>query len=155
MRAGDISPDGRTLVTAGDDSSIRLWDLTSPDRVRQIGAPITGHVESVVAVEFSPDGRVLASGGGDRTIRLWNVRTPLRPASLGQSLTGHDGALRDLEFSPDGTRLGSTSTDSTVRVWDLDQSHAEERICAKTRGVLPEEEWREHLPQLDYEPPCR
>ncbi|GAA3459954.1 AAA family ATPase [Saccharothrix longispora] len=155
VRAGDISPDGRTLATASDDSSIRLWDLTSPDRVRQIGAPITGHVESVVAVEFSPDGRVLASGGGDRTIRLWNVRTPLRPASLGQSLTGHDGALRDLEFSPDGTRLGSTSTDSTVRVWDLDQAHAEERICAKTQGVLPEEEWREHLPQLDYEPPCR
>ncbi|MGM1061761.1 nSTAND1 domain-containing NTPase [Saccharothrix sp. Mg75] len=154
VRAGDISPDGRTLVTAGDDSSIRLWDLSAPNRVRQIGSPITGHVESVVAVEFSPDGRTLASGGGDRTIRLWDVRTPLRPAPLGETVTGHDGALRDLEFFPDGTRLGSSSTDSTIRVWDLDPGHAEDRICATTQGVLPEDEWREHLPQLDYEPPC-
>ncbi|TQM81337.1 WD40 repeat protein [Saccharothrix saharensis] len=154
VRAGDISPDGRTLATASDDGTIRLWDLTVPNRVQPIGLPLTGHVEAAVTVAFSPDGRTLASGGDDRTIRLWDVRDAYRPAAIGQVLTGHDGGVRDIAFSPDGRRLASTSSDSTVRVWDLDLEHVIDRVCVKTKGVLPEERWREHLPQLDYEPPC-
>ncbi|XVS65078.1 AAA family ATPase [Actinosynnema sp. CA-299493] len=154
VRAGDISPDGRTLATAGDDRTIRLWDLTVPNRVKPIGAPLTGHVEAAVTVAFSPDGRTLASGGEDRTIRLWDVHDLQRPTPVGQVLTGHDGGLRDIAFSPDGRRLASTSSDSTVRVWDLDLQHVISRICLKTKGVLPKERWDEHLPQLDYEPPC-
>ncbi|MBB5807448.1 WD40 repeat protein/energy-coupling factor transporter ATP-binding protein EcfA2 [Saccharothrix ecbatanensis] len=154
VRAGDISPDGRTLATAGDDRTIRLWDLTAPSRVKPIGAPLSGHVEGAVAVAFSPDGQTLASGGEDRSIRLWDVHDLRRAAPLGQVLTGHDGGLRDLAFGPDGRTLASTSSDSTVRVWDLDLEHSIGRICAKTKGVLPEERWSEHLPQLDYEPPC-
>ncbi|RKT52395.1 NACHT and WD repeat domain-containing protein [Saccharothrix australiensis] len=154
VRAGAISRDGRTLATSGDDRSIRLWDLSTPSRVRPIGPPLAGHVEAVVAVAFSPDGRTLASGGDDRAIRLWDVHDLSRPRALGETLTGHDAGLQDLRFSPDGRMIASTSMDSTVRLWDLDQSRSITRICAKTRGVLPEDLWRKHLPQLDYDPPC-
>ncbi|MFI9010495.1 AAA family ATPase [Actinosynnema sp. NPDC053489] len=154
VRAGDISPDGRTLATAGDDRAIRLWDLTDPNRVEPIGQPLTGHVEEAVAVAFSPDGRTLASGGEDRTIRLWDVHDVRRPVAIGQLLAAHDGGLRDIAFSPDGHRLASTSSDSTIRLWDLDLGHVIGRICTKTKGVLPEQRWREHLPQLEYDPPC-
>ncbi|ONI90425.1 hypothetical protein ALI22I_11810 [Saccharothrix sp. ALI-22-I] len=154
VRGGDISPDGKTLATAGDDRTVRLWDLTTPSRVKPIGAPLTGHAEAVVTVAFSPDGTTLASGGDDRTIRLWDVHDLQRAAPLGQVLTGHDGGLRDISFSPDGRMLASSSSDSTVRLWDLDLEHVIGRICATTKGVLPEERWRQHLPQLDYAPPC-
>ncbi|MBB5956441.1 WD40 repeat protein/energy-coupling factor transporter ATP-binding protein EcfA2 [Saccharothrix tamanrassetensis] len=154
VRAGAISRDGKTLATAGDDKTIRLWDLATPSRVRQIGAPLAGHVEAAVAVAFSPDGKTLASGGDDRNIRLWDVHDPLRPEALGQALTGHDSGLQDLRFSPDGRMIVSSSLDSTIRLWDLDQHQTITRVCAKTKGVLPEELWRKHLPQLDYEPPC-
>ncbi|MGW4115532.1 nSTAND1 domain-containing NTPase [Actinosynnema sp. NPDC004786] len=152
--AADISPDGRTLATASDDRTVRLWDVSRPDRPAPLGRPLTGHVEAAVAVAFSPDGTTLASGGEDRTIRLWDVHDAQRPIAVGRMLTGHDGGLRDLQFSPDGKRLASTSSDSTVRLWELDLDHVIERLCSKTKGVLPEERWREHLPQLDYEPPC-
>jgi len=154
VRAGAISRDGRTLATAGDDKTIRLWDLAAPTRVRQLGAPVTGHVEAVAAVAFSPDGKTLASGGDDRAIRLWDVHDPLRPEALGHALTGHNSGLQGIRFTPDGRMVASTSTDSTVRLWDLDQQRTVARICAKTKGVLSEEVWRKHLPQLDYRPPC-
>ncbi|MBW4719052.1 WD40 repeat domain-containing protein [Saccharothrix obliqua] len=154
VRTGAVSPDGRMLATAGDDKEIRLWDLSDVSRVRPIGAPLTGHVEAVAAVAFSPDGRTLASGGDDQTVRLWDVGGPARPRARGQALTGHDSGVQDVRFAPDGRTVASTSLDGTVRLWDLDQDDAIERICTKTKGVLPEELWREHLPQLDYEPPC-
>lgn len=67
-----FSPDGRTLVSAGEDRTVRLWDAATG---KPIGTSLTGHTDWVGAVAFSPDGRTMASAGGDRTVRLWDVVT--------------------------------------------------------------------------------
>ncbi|MFN2456435.1 MAG: WD40 repeat domain-containing protein, partial [Pyrinomonadaceae bacterium] len=66
-----FSRDGRTLASASDDSTIRLWDVRSG----QPRGTLTGHTKSVDSVAFSRDGRMLASGSVDETVRLWDVRS--------------------------------------------------------------------------------
>jgi WD40 repeat protein len=154
VRSADIRPDGRVLATTSDDKTVRLWDISDRTRIRAIGAPLTGHLESAVAAAFSPDGQLLATSSDDKTIRLWDVRDVNRPIAVGQSLTGHDASVTAVAFSPDGHTLASASNDTTVRLWDLDEAHAMERICTSTKGVLTEDLWHRHLPQLDYAPPC-
>ncbi len=68
-----FSPDGHTLATAGDDLTVRLWNVADPAHPTPLGQPLTGHTDRVFSVVFSPDGRSLASGSGDQTVRLWNL----------------------------------------------------------------------------------
>jgi WD40 repeat protein/transcriptional regulator with XRE-family HTH domain len=108
-----FSPNGRTLASAGDDDTIRLWDARTH---KQLGAPLRGHTDSVFRVTFSPDGRMLASAGIDKTVRLWDVHTHKQ---LGAPLTGHSKGVIGVAFSPDGRTLASASEDRTIRLWDV------------------------------------
>jgi WD40 repeat protein len=108
----DISPDGTTIASGGDDAVIRLWNTSTG----QIEKTLQGHQRTVWDVKFSPDGKILASGSFDKTLRIWNVEDGKQI----QILTHHTQAVVALAFSHDGKKLVSTSDDKTIRVWNTD-----------------------------------
>ncbi|MFF6827351.1 WD40 repeat domain-containing protein [Streptomyces longwoodensis] len=64
-----FSPDGRTLASAGDELTVRLWDVPG----RRPWATLTGHTNAVWGVAFAPGGRTVASSSNDGTVRLWDL----------------------------------------------------------------------------------
>ena len=75
-----VSPDGRTMASAGEDKSILLWDLGSGRRVKKM----TGHQGVIYSLDFSQDGSILMSGSADCTVRAWDVKKEIhsdQPAS--------------------------------------------------------------------------
>jgi WD40 repeat protein len=61
-----FTPDGRQLVSASNDKTIRVWELASGKTVRTIrGESAPGLAGMVYAMALSPDGKWLAAGGLD------------------------------------------------------------------------------------------
>ncbi|KAI8634513.1 WD40 repeat-like protein [Xylariaceae sp. FL1651] len=66
-----LSPDGRELVSAGHDASLRFWSLEKRTCTQEITSHRIMRGEGVCAVVWSQDGRWVVSGGGDGLVKVF------------------------------------------------------------------------------------
>ena len=69
VNSASFSPDGKRIVSASYDKTIRIWDAETG---QQIGKPLEGHTGSVLSASFSPDGKRIVSASWDNTLRIWD-----------------------------------------------------------------------------------
>jgi serine/threonine protein kinase len=105
-----FSPDGKTLAAAGEDQTVRLWNVTDHTPLNSL----TGHGGTLFATAFSPDGKILAAAGYNNRVELWRVADH---AQIGTLRTPSNG-VGTLAFSPDGKTLAGASDDA-VRLWNV------------------------------------
>ena len=143
----DISNDGTTLVTGGQSSGERFWNLSTGD---PIGSPISSL--PVNTVDLSPDGRSLvAAGQGWVTLRDVGTESILgRSWSPGVEANDQLAAL----FTRDGDRLYIVSATGDAWVWNVDPASWEAHACQIAGRSLTEAEWSVNLPDRPYEPTC-
>jgi hypothetical protein len=98
-----FSPDGKLLLTAGDDGRVRVWTMT--------GAVPTpeGHVidsEGQGYIAFSPDGKLLAVGSGSGALNVYDTATWV----LKHALNGHTTRVEGVAWTSDSKQLLSVDT---------------------------------------------
>jgi len=67
----DLSPDGRELVSAGHDASLRFWSLEKRSCIQEITSHRLMRGEGVCSVCWSRDGRWVVSAGGDGVVKVF------------------------------------------------------------------------------------
>ncbi len=110
-----FSPDGKHVLTAGVDATLRVWQVADGALVAswQGEAPID-------AVAYSGDGQRILAGfaSGQAVVYDADSHAPLIRYS------GHTDAVSSVAFSPDGRRALTGSRDRLVKIWDADVERA-------------------------------
>ena len=116
VRSVGFSPDGKLIVSAGNDNTIKIWNAES----RKLEKTLRGHAGWIRACVFTPDGASLVSGSHDRRLMIWNFRDYAEERALGNRvLQGHSDAVLHAEFSPDDKRIVTAGRDHTARLWSV------------------------------------
>jgi WD40 repeat protein len=105
-----FSPDGARLVSAGDDGTMKVWEVATGRLIHTL----EGHRGQVAAIAFSRDGSRILSASHEG-LKLWD-------ASSGQYIRGFERKLTTftaVAFSPDGTSILSGDRDGVARMWDI------------------------------------
>ncbi len=107
-----FSPDGKRIVSASDDGTVKVWDAATGRHLQTLDGP-HGAIKSIA---FSPDGRRIVSGSETGTIKVWDVSTGHNELAIPASEeTGSQ--LVKIAFSRDGKRIFGTD-DTGIRAWD-------------------------------------
>jgi WD40 repeat protein len=121
-----FSPDGKYVVTASGDNTVRIWDVSTAKTV----LVLQGHAGWVTSAVFSPDGTRIATTSGDTTARVWDADTGKELASF----IGHRALVSSAIFSQDGTRV-LTGGDTTARIWNAATGKEQLVFVGHTGGV--------------------
>ncbi|HEV3437832.1 MAG TPA: protein kinase, partial [Gemmata sp.] len=157
-----FSPDGRFLVSGGENGILRWWDVwgwhpTNPDigiagGASAVVASLTharrspdprpvwefrsfeAHPKGVLSLAFSAGGEVLVSGGADRTARVWAADG----ANLIRTLTGYADAVLAVAVTPDGKLVATANNGSipTIRLTNIATGREIRRLIGHTRSVF-------------------
>jgi WD40 repeat protein len=107
--------DGKTLITAGTDRSLRLWDLSRGQLIRTLGQ----HSNVVKALAVTTDQTMLISAGDDRTIRFWALPSG---QPRGQIANAHPAPINALTVSNNNQHLASADGSGLIKLWPLGSS---------------------------------
>ena len=106
------SRDARWIATGGDDRLVKIWDVTTGQRIK----PILTHTYPVWCVDFSPDGKTLLSATGpmdDKVGELcvWDLQTGTLRARL-----PHPSGVTRCAFNRSGDAFWTQCAEE-VQVW--------------------------------------
>jgi WD40 repeat protein len=122
-----FSPDDRLIVSGGDDTTVRLWNIQDRAMLKQFA----GHQKSVVGVRFSQDGKKVLSVDQEGIVKRWPLdmvqdhfplELPLKPSG-------------PIAFSTDGKTLAVACEDQRVRLVDVANGQSRAALAGHTGRI--------------------
>ena len=115
-KANDISfsPDGKLIVTGGEDGIVRLWN-SSGHQLTQFGTNPTSKIP-ISKISFRLDGKQIATYTEGGLIQFWDLTGQEISSFIASKVDDPD--IMGGSFSPDHKQIATFYWDGTVRMWN-------------------------------------
>jgi WD40 repeat protein/serine/threonine protein kinase len=147
--AVDWSPDGKRLLTGGENGAVKIWDahtgevtLEMAGHVKNSGGIFPRQSDRVFAARFSPDGTQAATFSTGGVVHIWDptngdLLLTLEHPQAYLSANWDYGGLYEiaLAWSPDGSRLVTAWHDGLARIWNLEHREVSQLLAGHTNNV--------------------
>ncbi|WP_462250526.1 caspase family protein [Ekhidna sp.] len=126
VKSAKITTDGKYLISASRDKTVKIWDAVSGKEIRSL----IGHDHTIN--EFSLHKNKLATSSADGTVGIWDITT-------GEWLWQSDKFreyVTSVSFSPDGKLLAVGSYADSISIFNTHDYSLKKKIKANSdRGV--------------------
>ena len=127
VRSVTVIPNSQQAVSAGADSTLRVWNLKNGKSIRTWKA----HTASINAVAVTSDAEQVVSAGADGTLGVWYLKNGESLATL----EGHTAPVNAVAVTPDGQQAISASLDGILKVWDLKSGKSLRTLQGHTASI--------------------
>ena len=106
------SPTGKYIYSAGDDKTIKMWDVQTGIDVNTFNA----HEAPVNSIHLSDDGQLLVSADRAGTVILWDAIT----GEAKTKIAAHSGSANTAKLSLDASTIISGGDDEILKIWSAE-----------------------------------
>jgi WD40 repeat protein len=112
----NFTADGQTLISAGFDRKLKLWQLKKTGNQVVVIPKLTiqAHQAIVTDIDINPQNNLIASVSHDRYLKLWNFQGKIVKKIVADSI-----GLRTVAFSPNGKIIATGGKEQKVKLWNL------------------------------------
>ncbi|RCK63383.1 U3 small nucleolar RNA-associated protein 12 [Candida viswanathii] len=139
----DITPDGKTLVTGGNDKCVKFWNFkveqdvipgtnTTVSQLKFVHTQTLDLNEDVLCVKISPDAKFLAISLLNNNVQVVFLDT----LKLFLTLYGHKLPVLSIDISSDSKLIITSSADKNIKIWGLDFGDCHKSLFAHQDSIM-------------------
>ncbi|KAK9700726.1 SEA (Seh1-associated) complex subunit [Basidiobolus ranarum] len=131
------SSSGFTLISASQDSTMKLWDLRDKSSSK---FSFHGKSESVRDVQFNPlNSNEFMAAFENGTIQKWDIRNP---SIFEKKISAHYGIALSIDWHSDGRFVASGGRDKMIKIWDMKSDGRKPQAYVQTIASVARVQWR-------------
>lgn len=103
--------DGKTILSASDDKSIKLWDSDT----QKFKGSLLGHNNWINSAKVNAEMSLVCSGGEDKKLLIWDIEKKKEV----QRYDCFEGAITCTNFHPTDQCVFASTNNKTISMFDL------------------------------------